>query len=98
MADVRHSEGSEKRVTAVDDSEIPRHAANDLAAIPKGTLDPVYEAKARVLNHAVSVPLYLEEVTLLTKDRSKILEWAGINGSSSSLWALAGQTIISGPS
>jgi hypothetical protein len=23
------------------------------AAIPKGTIDPVYEAKARVLNHAV---------------------------------------------
>jgi hypothetical protein len=27
--------------------------ANDAGAIPKGTLDPVYEAKARVLNHAV---------------------------------------------
>ena len=26
---------------------------DDTAAIPKGTLDPVYEAKARVLNHAV---------------------------------------------
>lgn len=26
---------------------------DDLAAIPKGTIDPVYEAKARVLNHAV---------------------------------------------
>lgn len=25
-----------------------------VAALPKGTLDPVYEAKARVLNHAVS--------------------------------------------
>lgn len=24
------------------------------AAIPKGTIDPVYEAKARVLNHAVT--------------------------------------------
>lgn len=23
------------------------------AAIPKGTIDPVYEAKARVLNHAI---------------------------------------------
>jgi hypothetical protein len=28
----------------------------DESAIPKGTLDPVYEAKARVLNRAVSVP------------------------------------------
>jgi hypothetical protein len=26
---------------------------SDAAALPKGTLDPVYEAKARVLNHAV---------------------------------------------
>ena len=26
---------------------------DDAAAIPKGTIDPVYEAKARVLNHAV---------------------------------------------
>lgn len=25
----------------------------DAAALPKGTIDPVYEAKARVLNHAV---------------------------------------------
>jgi hypothetical protein len=27
---------------------------DEAAAIPKGTIDPVYEAKARVLNHAVS--------------------------------------------
>jgi hypothetical protein len=27
--------------------------ANDAGVIPKGSLDPVYEAKARVLNHAV---------------------------------------------
>lgn len=27
--------------------------ADDLAIYPKGTLDPVYEAKARVLNRAV---------------------------------------------
>jgi hypothetical protein len=29
--------------------------ADDDAIIPKGALDPVYEAKARVLNHAVSL-------------------------------------------
>lgn len=29
----------------------------DAAAIPKGSIDPVYEAKARVLNHAVSFQL-----------------------------------------
>ena len=27
---------------------------DDLGAIPKGTIDPVYEAKARVLNRAVN--------------------------------------------
>ena len=26
---------------------------DDVGAIPKGTIDPIYEAKARVLNHAV---------------------------------------------
>lgn len=31
-------------------------AVNEDAAIPKGTIDPVYEAKARVLNHAVGLP------------------------------------------
>jgi hypothetical protein len=29
-------------------------AVDDAGAIPKGTIDPIYEAKARVLNHAVS--------------------------------------------
>lgn len=28
----------------------------DEATLPKGTVDPVYEAKARVLNHAVWAP------------------------------------------
>lgn len=28
--------------------------ADDVGAIPKGHIDPVYEAKARVLNRAVS--------------------------------------------
>lgn len=26
---------------------------DDLSALPKGTIDPVYEAKARVLNRAI---------------------------------------------
>jgi len=30
-------------------------AINEAAILPKGTLDPVYEAKARVLNHAVGL-------------------------------------------
>lgn len=28
---------------------------DDLAIVPKGTLDPVYEAKARLLNRAVCI-------------------------------------------
>ena len=32
----------------------PPNAVEDAGTIPKGTIDPVYEAKARVLNHAVS--------------------------------------------
>jgi hypothetical protein len=42
-----------------DDTEIkdigspPVIGLDDEAVIPKGTIDPVYEAKARVLNHAV---------------------------------------------
>ena len=31
-------------------------ALDDAGAIPKGQIDPVYEAKARVLNRAVSKP------------------------------------------
>lgn len=31
------------------------HGIDDAAIIPKGALDPVYEAKARVLNRAVRV-------------------------------------------
>ncbi len=31
-------------------------AVDEAAAIPKGTIDPVYEAKARVLNRAVCFP------------------------------------------
>jgi hypothetical protein len=38
---------------AKDDGTISLPAIEDAAAIPKGTLDPVYEGKARVLNNAV---------------------------------------------
>lgn len=30
-------------------------ALGDVAVIPSGTIDPVYEAKARILNRAVSI-------------------------------------------
>lgn len=47
----------DKKVTT--DNKTPRYGEdvavgiNEAAAIPKGTLDPVYEAKARVLNKAI---------------------------------------------
>lgn len=34
-------------------------AVDDDAAIPQGTIDPVYEAKARILNHAVGTCLII---------------------------------------
>jgi hypothetical protein len=55
---------------------------DDVAAIPKGTIDPVYEAKARVLNHAVGFPRSSHVTAILTFSRSKRLEWASITGSS----------------
>lgn len=32
-------------------------AVDDITTLPKGSIDPVYEAKARVLNHAVCTRL-----------------------------------------
>ena len=44
----------EAGVLTVNEGDTFRDAADAaVAAIPKGTIDPVYEAKARVLNHAV---------------------------------------------
>jgi hypothetical protein len=48
---------------ADQDLETVPSAVDESAAIPKGTIDPVYEAKARVLNHAVG----LRHVTLVPK-------------------------------
>jgi hypothetical protein len=46
-----------KTATVGDDAESKELSTvsviDDVAALPKGTIDPVYEAKARVLNHAV---------------------------------------------
>ena len=52
---------------------------NNAAAIPKGTVDPVYEAKARVLNNAVCFEDILSGLNL-TGCRSRKLVWDGING------------------
>lgn len=55
MADFRIP-GEKKVSTSAPDSDVEAlpGGSDDVAAIPKGTIDPVYEAKARVLNHAVS--------------------------------------------
>ena len=55
-------EGPPPYVTSKEDDEQQRResvglGADDAGAIPKGTIDPVYEAKARVLNRAVSITL-----------------------------------------
>lgn len=34
------------------------YGVDEAAALPQGTIDPVYEAKAKVLNHAVSHTLF----------------------------------------
>jgi hypothetical protein len=53
-----------------DDSEIKDTnfsqvtGLDDEAAIPKGTIDPVYEAKARVLNHAVCTKAICMDIML----------------------------------
>jgi hypothetical protein len=52
---------SSEEKTAIRDEDLKVQAqqhqlpvgVDDAAPIPKGQIDPVYEAKARVLNHAV---------------------------------------------
>jgi hypothetical protein len=61
---------SEKVFRNGDDSEIQDQSfsqaigVEDAAAIPKGTIDPVYEAKARVLNHAVCASMLMRDLIL----------------------------------
>jgi hypothetical protein len=54
------STGSDKDTGAPGGESLPRNsiseAAKDDATLPEGILDPVYDAKARVLNRAVSKP------------------------------------------
>jgi hypothetical protein len=47
------SAAAENTDTDFKDVSSPPSEATELAAIPKGTIDPVYEAKANVLNRAV---------------------------------------------
>lgn len=49
-----------------------------------GSIDPVYEAKARVLNNAVSSAPPFQASEANNPNRSKKSAWDGTNGSSSS--------------
>jgi hypothetical protein len=100
-------------ILPVSEDETFRAAADEVAAIPKGTIDPVYEAKARVLNHAViqpeasspppppsQEPPFVGHIVMaqrLIAPRSKKSGWGGISGSCSSSSASAGQTTTYGP-
>lgn len=53
MTDVEKTPAVTKEATETGLKALPA-GANDDGAIPKGQIDPVYEAKARVLNRAVS--------------------------------------------
>ncbi|KAF2668163.1 MFS general substrate transporter [Microthyrium microscopicum] len=46
-------EATGEKVPIEKESRLDELGVNDAGAIPKGTIDPVYEAKARVLNHAI---------------------------------------------
>jgi hypothetical protein len=75
----------------LQDQTLPS-AVNNEAVLPKGTLDPVYEAKAKILNDAVrSLPRVPTEapakLTMSTLYRFKTLAWDGTNGSFLSLSA-----------
>ena len=50
--------------------------ADDAGAIPKGTIDPVYEAKARVLNRAVSASSWAASAALTAITDSR--HWHGM--------------------
>lgn len=43
--------GSERKASIAE--QVLSSSSEDYGVIPKGTIDPVYEAKARVLNNAV---------------------------------------------
>jgi len=55
MAEIIEKESSARDFPEITLASAPS-AVNEAAAIPKGTIDPVYGAKARVLNHAVFLP------------------------------------------
>jgi hypothetical protein len=69
----------------------------DELALPPGTFDPVYEAKARVLNRAVSMLSSIpRRPDGLTCFRSRTSAWAGTSGNSSLLSVSDGPVTMRG--
>jgi hypothetical protein len=78
---------AEKELSTGDETKEPTFntlpaGVDDASAIPKGQIDPVYEAKARVLNHAVRVTRLPTHDITAHHHRFKRLVWDGINGNS----------------
>jgi len=63
--------------------------------LPKGSIDPVYEAKARVLNNAVGIAEVGSSAQLM-RSRFKRLVWDDTIGNCSLLLDSDGPTITSG--
>lgn len=73
--------------------------ADDAGAIPKGTIDPVYEAKARVLNRAIQdIGMGWYQWRKQTICDQSLTSSDSRSQSSSSLLASGGLLTISGPS
>lgn len=95
-------QGERKAYGSFNDDDARRDSlaetTDDEGIIPKDALDPVYEAKARVLNRAVST-LASPPRGVFDRDlfRFKILAWEGISGNYLSSSDLDGLAIICGP-
>lgn len=90
-----------------DEGVISLPALDEAAAIPKGTIDPVYEAKARVLNHAVHAGLQFHVIKVLTRDQIQEIgmgwyQWqlfivVGFGWANDNLWPIVTSLICKSP-
>jgi hypothetical protein len=65
MEEMIGKESSASELPDVTPVEAPFAIINEAAAIPKGTIDPIYEAKARVLNNAVCLSPYPRHLSVI---------------------------------
>lgn len=90
-----------------DEGVISLPALDEAAAIPKGTIDPVYEAKARVLNHAVRAGLQIHVIKVLTRGQIQEIgmgwyQWqlfivVGFGWANDNLWPIVTSLICKSP-